>query len=122
MTKILVIDDDPDILEAVQLILTTYDYDTAVTAKGDEVYRKVKEYQPDIIILDILLSGYDGRTICRNLKNEVYSRNIPVIMISAHPSAGKSVKECGADSFLPKPFSVETLLKEVSGFTGQPGN
>lgn len=116
MKKILVIDDDPDILEALQLILKTENYDTEVTTKSDEVYQKIKDFQPDLIVLDILLSGSDGRTICSTLKNKKSSLHIPIIMISAHPTASDSAKECGADSFIAKPFSVQELLEEINKY------
>lgn len=113
MKKILIIDDDPDILEAIQMILESEGYSSNATTKGDEVYTKVHKYKPNIIILDVLLSGNDGRTICKNLKNDVNTKNIPIIMISAHPAAKESIKECGADDFIPKPFSISTLLEKI---------
>lgn len=116
MKKILVIDDDPDILEAVQIILTSGGYNSEGTTKGNEVYKRVADYKPDLIILDVLLSGNDGRIICKTLKNDVKTNHIPIIMISAHPTAKDSVKECGADSFIPKPFSITVLLDEVGKY------
>ena len=118
MKKILVIDDDPDILEAVQLILETGGYDSDVTTKGEETYKKVDTYRPDLIILDVLLSGNDGRMICKNLKQSKDTKKIPIIMISAHPTAKDSVKQCGADSFIAKPFSVTELLAEIKRYIG----
>lgn len=113
MKKILIVDDDPDILDAVQLILTTDGYDAEVITKGEEAYHKIATYQPDAIILDVLLSGNDGRTICRNLKSDPQTQHIPVIMMSAHPSAKNSVSQCGADCFIAKPFSIFDLLDMV---------
>src|SRR5687768_12670519 len=118
MKKVLIIDDDPDILEAIQMILTTGGYESVVTMKGDETYQKVHDFAPDLIILDVLLSGNDGRIICKTLKHDDVTKRIPVIMISAHPSAEVSVNECGADSFIPKPFSVKGLLSEVAKYIG----
>jgi DNA-binding response OmpR family regulator len=118
MKKVLVIDDDRDILEAVQMILDSGGYDSDVTTKGDETYIKIDTYQPDLIILDVLLSGNDGRTICKNLKSDAATKKIPIIMISAHPTAKDSTKECGADSFVAKPFSVVELLAEVKNYIG----
>lgn len=118
MKKVLVIDDDEDILEVIQLILESGGYGSETTAKGDEVYQKIKDYKPDLIILDVLLSGNDGRLICKTLKTDKQNKAIPIIMISAHPTAKSSVKECGADSFIAKPFSVKDLLSEVKSFIG----
>jgi DNA-binding response OmpR family regulator len=119
MKKVLVIDDDLDILEAVQMILESGGYDCDITTKGDETYKKIAEYTPDLIILDVLLSGNDGRRICENLKKDDKTKDIPIIMISAHPSAKNSVKQCGADSFIAKPFSIKVLLSEVESYIGK---
>ena len=62
----------------------------------------------------LLLSGADGRVICKNLKAEDETRHIPIIMVSAHPSAGRSIREAGADEFLEKPFEMEALLNKVA--------
>lgn len=113
MHKVLVIDDDKDILEAIELMLLTDGYDTAVMPKCDRVFEKVRAYKPDLIILDVLLSGKDGRTICRSLKQDTETRHIPVIMTSAHPSAKETISESGADSFVAKPFSINQLMGEV---------
>ncbi len=118
MKKVLVIDDDPDILEALQMVLASGGYISEATTKGDETTQKVRDYKPDIIILDVLLSGNDGRKICKTLKDDVETKQIPIIMISAHPSAKDSVKECGADSFIAKPFTISGLLDEVKKYIG----
>jgi DNA-binding response OmpR family regulator len=112
--KILVVDDDQDILDAVQLILDTEGFDCDVTTKGDETYKKIELFQPNLIILDVLLSGNDGRIICKKLKDDTKTKHIPIVMISAHPSAKNSVKECGADSFVAKPFSIQDLLLQIN--------
>lgn len=116
MKKILIVDDDPDILEAVKMILDTEGYESDITTKGDETYKKINEYKPDLIILDVLLSGNDGRKICKILKSNPSTQQIPLIMISAHPSAKDSVEECGADAFVAKPFSIQQLLDAIDKF------
>ncbi len=111
--KILVIEDDRSILDALKLTLEYAGYDATLADNGEYIERlkkHSKEELPDIIILDILLSGKDGRAICKALKADPATAHIPVIMISAHPRAEKSVKEAGADDFLAKPFNIPDLL------------
>lgn len=115
MKKILVIDDDPDILEAVKDVLEMSGYDAEGSTNGDDIYNMIKEYKPDLIILDVLLSGNDGRVICKQLKMDKV--NIPIIMMSAHPAAEDSVKLSGADAFVSKPFALDELLSEVQRLT-----
>ena len=113
MKKILIVDDDPGILEAISMILEESDYKTDVTTKGDETYQKIAKFIPDLIILDILMSGSDGREICKKLKAGETTKQSPIIMISAHPNAEKSIEECGANDFLPKPFEIDALLVKI---------
>lgn len=116
--KILVIDDDASILDAIALILEEEGYHVDTIVKSEETYNKVRDFNPDLILLDVLMSGNDGRHICKKLKTEDYSKNIPIIMISAHPTAEKSITECGADGFIAKPFRSTQLLKEVKKHLG----
>ena len=113
--KILVVDDDPDILDALQITLEDAGYEVTTTEKGDyaENLRDTNGGLPDVIILDVLLSGKDGRIICQKLKSQEDTRHIPIIMISAHPGAKQSVKAVGADDFLAKPFEIDDLLAKV---------
>lgn len=111
--KILVIDDDESILDAISLILEDQDYTVKTTTKSEETYKLVNNFRPDLILLDVLMSGNDGRHICQNLKSDEKNKHIPIVMISAHPTAKHGVKECGADDFLAKPFEVADLLAKV---------
>jgi DNA-binding response OmpR family regulator len=115
--RILVFDDDKGISEAFELILHQFGYAVEVFTKdGLQIQKKIQKNPPDLIILDILLSGSDGRVICRTLKNNKETRNIPIIMVSAHPTAGEKFKEYGADAFLTKPFEVQNLLDVIAQF------
>ena len=68
---------------------------------------------PDLIVLDVLLSGVDGREICKKIKHTESWKHIPVIMFSAHPSAQKNMENFGADDFIPKPFQSEKILERI---------
>lgn len=109
--KILVVDDEESILDAVKLILEDEGYSVKTIFKGEEVYKEVDNFNPHLILLDVLMSGKDGRTICKNLKSNEKTKDIPIVMISAHPSAEESIKEYKANDFLPKPFKVDELLE-----------
>lgn len=114
--KILVVDDDESVLDAVALVLEEAGYTVGTTLKGEETYKEVEKFQPNLILLDVLMSGSDGREICKKLKENPASKKIPIIMISAHPGAGKSALQFGAEEFLPKPFSSEELLQRVQKY------
>lgn len=116
--KILVVDDDPDILDALQLMLEDAGYEVTTSEKGDyaENLRDTNGGLPDVIILDVLLSGKDGRLICQKLKGQDETRHIPIIMISAHPNARQSVTAVGADDFVAKPFDMDELLAKIAKY------
>ena len=69
---------------------------------------------PDLILLDVLLSGKDGREIVKRLKSQEETRHIPVIMFSAHPSAEKTARAAGADDFVAKPFEMDEILAKIA--------
>ncbi|MBA2284726.1 MAG: response regulator [Ktedonobacteraceae bacterium] len=112
--RVLVVDDDPDILEFLQAMLEDAGYEVAITEKGDSLEQIEKHTLPDVIILDMLISGKDGREIASYLKSQEHTRAIPIIMISAHPSAERAARVCGADDFLAKPFDMDDLLAKVA--------
>ncbi len=95
MVKVLVVDDDEGILDAVSLILEEEGFVVETTVKGEETLAKVSSFNPDVILLDVLMSGNDGRHICKKLKHTDALKKIPVIMTSAHPTAKNSVMAMG---------------------------
>lgn len=113
LKKVLAVDDDPYILDALVELLKYSGYDVNTTPKGDEVFQKIDEYSPDIILLDIMLSGLDGREICKQIKADKKTSNIPVIMISATPNLTQSVIDSGANDFVAKPFDIFLLLDKI---------
>jgi DNA-binding response OmpR family regulator len=115
---ILVIDDTEDILEALELVLTNEGFKVVVSTKEhyvDEIIKGVKPI-PDLILLDVLLSGQDGRMIARKLKDTEKTKHIPIIMMSAHPDVEKTVKKSGAEDFLTKPFEINVLFSKIHKF------
>lgn len=114
--NIMVVDDDLDILEAISLMLEDAGYMVMTTNKGDFIEHLDTNKLPDMIILDMLLSGSDGRDITRQLKTQARTKHIPIIMLSAHPKAKQEAQTSGADDFLPKPFEMDELLEKVAHF------
>jgi len=113
--RVLVADDDPAILEVITFMLDDAGYDSKTTVDG-HTEKIVEEYQPDVILLDIWMSGLDGRTICKSLKKKKSTKNIPIIMISANKDTETIARESGADDFLSKPFEMNDLLSIVAKY------
>jgi DNA-binding response OmpR family regulator len=114
--KLLVVDDDPDILEFLQVILEEEGYEVLTSTKGEYLEQLHNGGLPNLILLDVLLSGKDGREIVKHLKSQDETKHIPVIMFSAHPSAEQTARAAGADDFIAKPFNIDELLARVAKY------
>ena len=114
--RILVVDDEPDILEFLQIILQEEGYTVLTVEKGDCVENFYNGSLPDIILIDVLLSGKDGREIVKHLKRQEETKHIPIIMFSAHPNAELTAEEAGAEDFVAKPFDIDFLLKKIEQY------
>lgn len=114
MKKILVVDDEIDILEPLSLILSSSNFQVETVSEGNKILSTVSKFKPDIILLDVLISGTDGREVCKELKKVKSTKDIPVLIISAHPGANKNAEESGADGFIAKPFDMEQLLTAIN--------
>lgn len=110
--KILIADDDSDILESLKMMLEMVGYDVKTTLRAENIATMFR-FRPDLLLLDIRLSGKDGREVCRDIKRKKETKKIPVIMISANNDVAKSAKDSGADDFIAKPFEVKDLLNKV---------
>ncbi len=112
--KILAVDDDSDILDIIRIILEEEGYEVVTLANGNKVLDIVKQNSPDLILLDVMLGGLDGREICRALKEHDLFKKIPVVMISASHNLKNSLLLPGApNDFLAKPFDISHLVKIV---------
>ena len=114
MKRVLVIDDNLDILQPVQLILKSHGFEVLASPRGEDVVLHTENFSPQVILLDVFLSGHDGREICRELKANPRTKDIPVIMFSAHTRSDEIIGECNADDFIAKPFEVNELVQKVN--------
>jgi len=118
MNRVLIVDDNRDILWVVEVILKRYGFEVMTTLKGEEVLSKTKMFSPQLILLDVFLSGIDGIDICNTLKSTPETKDIPVIMISAHTNFKEVKKFCRADDFMSKPFDANELVRKINYFIG----
>lgn len=113
--SILVVEDEEDILALLHFNLIKAEYAVVCATCGEEALNKIREQQPDLILLDLMLPGIDGLEICRRLRNEPATREVPIIMLTARGEEGDVVRglELGADDYVTKPFSVKVLLARI---------
>lgn len=112
MKHLVLVDDDPAILDVFGLIFSDPEYSVSVFSEP-EALLTLKTGIPDLIFLDRQLSGADGLEVCRRLKKSSLTRNIPIVIISASPGIQQQAKEAGAVAIVEKPFSVKELRQLV---------
>ena len=109
---IMVADDDPSILDALTMILEDAGYEVKTTNDGAAL-RDIQLEAPDLLLLDIWLSGWNGKDICIALKGDEKSRHIPIVLFSANKETAAIAREAGANDFITKPFDLDELLEKI---------
>jgi len=114
--KILIVDDEKDIVDTLTLMLKARDYAVILAIDGQEGLEKAKTERPNLILLDVMMPGIDGFNVCMKLKADKDTKNIPIVIVSAR-SERDSVIKChslGVSDFIVKPFNLPTLLGKLS--------
>jgi len=112
--KILILDDDKDILDILSYLLTEEGYQIKAYNSGDDFGEAIRNFSPDLIVMDLILGNLDGRSICRAIKLSPMTQNIPVIMISARPDLRPSPDQPGSpDDFITKPFDLGKVSEKI---------
>ena len=116
--KILVVDDEKDLIETLKYRLEDAGYIVLVALDGLEGLEKAKEFVPDIILLDIMMPRMDGYQACRALKHDSGTKHIPVVILTAKGQEidKQKAKEAGADGYIVKPFEGKDLIKKLNEF------
>jgi DNA-binding response OmpR family regulator len=110
--RILIVDDNPTLLSVLQLILQEEGYLTNTSVDASDM-EHLLSFQPDLILLDILLSDVDGRMMSRRLKNQDSTKHIPIVLMTPPSSAAVTITKSGADDFLKKPFDFDAFLATI---------
>lgn len=113
MNKILVVDDDPDVLTLVETILTIHHFKVEGILRWEDIDNRLSDSQPDLILLDISLPGADGRDICKRIKQAKETQHLPVILFSANVRMESDLESCHAQDFVAKPFELSHLVQTI---------
>jgi two-component system alkaline phosphatase synthesis response regulator PhoP len=113
--RLLVVEDDEDILQLLKYNLAKEGYQVSGVTSGEEALKLLKSEVPDLILLDLMLPGVDGLEVCRHLKRNARTGQIPIIMLTAKGEEADIVTglELGADDYIPKPFSPRVMVARV---------
>lgn len=113
MNKILIVDDDIDILAVVKMLLIMNHYQVHTISNWRNISGEIEDFSPDLLLLDVSLGGADGRDICKKLKNSKKTKNIPIVLFSANTNFKTDMRGCKADAFITKPFESSYLIKTI---------
>jgi len=111
--KILIVDDDHDILSVLKDLLEHEGYEVIALDYTDSIINNITKYNPDLVMLDFLLAGVNGGELCHEIKINSKTSWLPVIMLSAFPRVLDSLGNYGSDAFIAKPFDISVVLKKV---------
>jgi len=116
--KILVVDDEVDLVETVRFPLELEGFDVLVSYNGEDALNQARKEKPDLIILDLMLPKLDGYKVCRLLKFDERYKHIPILMLTAKTQEKDKIlgKETGADEYITKPFEMDYLMKKVKAY------
>lgn len=113
MNKVLVVDDDPEILSLVEIILGMNNFEVSAISQWERIDTTIDDFKPDLLLLDVSLGGADGREICKRLKQSKETETLPVILFSANAILKNDLADCNAQDFIAKPFELSHLVKTI---------
>ncbi|MCQ2789180.1 MAG: response regulator [bacterium] len=121
MKKILIVDDEQDIVESLQFVLETTGFECHCAYNGEDGLNLAREIMPDLIILDVMMPKINGFKICRLLKYDTKYKNIPILMLTARSQEEDKLigEETGADEYITKPFEIADIVKKVESYLGE---
>jgi DNA-binding response OmpR family regulator len=116
--KILVVDDQVDLVKTIQFALELEQYEVLVSYNGEDALNQARRENPDLILLDIMLPKLDGYKVCRLLKFDEQFKHIPILMLTAKTQEKDKILgvETGADEYITKPFDIDELIGKVKAY------
>ncbi|GAA4327247.1 hypothetical protein GCM10023149_30560 [Mucilaginibacter gynuensis] len=114
--KILIIEDDNDILDTISAILDIANFEVAGTNGTNDIFELTRLHQPDLILTDYMLPGLTGGQICKMIKSHQETANIPVVLMSAYNKQAIAIGNFNYDAFIKKPFNIDYLVSVITSF------
>jgi DNA-binding response OmpR family regulator len=115
MTRVLIVDDEPNIVTSLEFLMRRSGYETLVARDGDEALTAVEAFRPDLVLLDVMLPRRDGFEVCQRLRADGWT-DLKIVMLTAKGRGAEIAKgmAVGADSYVTKPFSTRELVDHVA--------
>jgi len=113
-TQVLVLDDNPAIVDSIEMMMEFEGLSVSKFYKGSDMLNVLNtQSRPDVILMDMWLSGEDGRDICRQIRTDENLHDLPVIIMSASRGLGQTALDAGANDFIAKPFDMDDMIKRI---------
>lgn len=112
--RIHVLEDDEDIRYIIGVLLKDEGYELQLSSTFSELKSKLKDSVPDLFILDVMLPDGDGAGICEDLKTDIFTKHIPIIVMSANDQNKEKSLAAGADDYISKPFDIDYIVKRIN--------
>lgn len=117
--RIHVLEDDTDIRYIIEFLLKDEGYELQLSSSFTELKEKLKDSVPDLFILDVMLPDGDGAEICADLKGDLFTKHIPIIVMSANDQNKTKSIEAGADDYIKKPFDIDYIVNRIDKLIGK---
>jgi DNA-binding response OmpR family regulator len=119
--KVLIVDDEPNIVTSLEFLMLKCDYEVRVARDGEEALRLAEDFQPDVLLLDVMMPLCNGFEVCRRLRGNPAMRGVKILMLTAHGREAEVERgfALGADAYITKPFSNKELVAAVRGLLPQ---
>jgi two-component system phosphate regulon response regulator PhoB len=111
--RIHVLEDDSDIRDVIEYLLKDEGYELQLSSSFSELKSKLRDSLPDLFLVDVMLPDGNGIEICADLKNDIFTKHIPVIVMSANPRSKQLSSQAFADDYISKPFDVDDVVKRI---------
>ena len=120
-SRILIADDEPNIVTSLEFLMRKCDYEVRVARDGEEALRLAEDFQPDVLLLDVMMPLCDGFEVCRRIRGNPATRGVRIVMLTAHGRDAQIDRglALGADAYITKPFSNKELVAKVRGLLPQ---
>ena len=121
--KVLIVDDEPNIVTSLEYLMAKGGYDYAVARDGDEALEAVERFRPDLVLLDVMMPRQSGYEVCQKLRGRPDLAHMKIVMLSAKGREAEVSKglSLGVDAYVTKPFSNRDLMAQVAALLGEPG-
>ena len=115
MKKVLIADDEPNIVLSLEFLMRKDGYEVQVARTGDDALRLMESFRPDAVVLDVMMPGKSGYEVCRRIREDAHWRSVKILMLTARGGEAEIRKgiDAGADAYLTKPFATQQVIAEM---------